>query len=311
MKKTILLVAILVFVLNAQTKAQQIHQLTQYLTNDFAFNPAVAGSSPYFVSKASFRKQWLGLQGSPTTGVLSLHTKFNEKNMGVGALLYTDQTGATSRFGFQLAYAYQIPLEEDRTYLGLGVAGALLAQGVDFSKLTAKDAIDAQLANTAQSKMGFDSHLGAYLKSENYWAGISVNQLLASKFKFFDDQASIQNARHLYLTGGYTFNATEKVAIEPSVLFKMATGYKPQIDLNARAWYNKQYWLGLGYRTSDAIAILAGIQLNSGINAAVSYDITTSGLNQVSNGSLEFTLGYNFGGKFNTNSNTVVSPRSE
>ena len=71
----------------------------------------------------------------------------------------------------------------------------------------------------------------------------------------------------------------------------------PQFELNARGIYklnSNNYWLGVAYRTEDAASILLGLDMGSGFNFAYSYDITTSGLNTVSNGSHEITLGYNF-----------------
>ena len=298
MKKIAILLSLL-FV-GYQVQAQQIHQLTQYMSNNYAYNPAVAGSSDMFVSKMQFRKQWAGLEGSPTTFLVSLHGSIlpDSKSVGLGAILYSDVTGPTARSGMQLSYAYQLPLDNlGETHLGLGIAGNFMQYRIKFDELVLRDDNDPQIGTGKQSKIGADAHLGAYLSNKNYWAGISVNQLFASKFSFVADGESVQNNQHIYLTGGYKYDFSQEFALEPGLLLKMAKGASPQAEIFARGIYtmdDNQYWLGASLRTADAVNIMVGVNLDNGFNFGYSYDITTSGLNKVSNGSHELSLGFNF-----------------
>lgn len=277
--------------------AQQIHQLTQYMLNDFAYNPAVAGSSDKFITKLGFRKQWTGIDGAPTTVYASINGNLSQKKtVGIGGILFSDATGPTRRLGLQLAYAYQLPLNlEGNTQLGFGLSATLMQASINYNDLVIGDNGDPQLGNGTESKLGADANFGVYLRGTQYSVGIAANQLFASKFNFLGtDTANIQNARHFYLMGNYTFDLNEKFGLQPGLLLKMVKGTNPQAEINVRAIYDKQYWLGLGYRTEDALAILLGVQLNNGFNIAYSYDITTSGLNSVSGGVHEISLGYDF-----------------
>ncbi len=63
--------------------------------------------------------------------------------------------------------------------------------------------------------------------------------------------------------------------------------------------YNKMIWLGVGYRTEDAIAPIIGYQYqfpkgNSMLKIGYSYDVTTSELKNYSSGSHEIMLNYCF-----------------
>ncbi len=284
-----------------QANAQQIHHLTHYMLNDYAFNPAVAGSTNDVVTKFNFRKQWVGLNESPTTVSLSAHTNLlDSKAVGVGAIFLSDRTGPTKRTGVQLSYAYHLPIVENETYLGFGIGMNLLQYSIDFTDLILADPDDTQVGNNSASKFGADSNLGIYLHNStngirNYWVGLSINQLFASKYKFDSAIENIQNDRHIYLTGGYLFNFSDNFSLEPSLMMKAVKGTNPQLDINARAIYKDSYWAGLSLRTADAIAILLGLNLNNGFNFAYSYDITTSSLNTVSSGTHEISLGYNIG----------------
>ena len=42
-------------------KSQQNSMTSQYLFNDFAINPAVAGTKSYSPLSISFRRQWVGI----------------------------------------------------------------------------------------------------------------------------------------------------------------------------------------------------------------------------------------------------------
>ncbi|MBK7482874.1 MAG: type IX secretion system membrane protein PorP/SprF [Flavobacteriales bacterium] len=62
--------------------------------------------------------------------------------------------------------------------------------------------------------------------------------------------------------------------------------------------YNNQVWLGVSYRTEDAIAPLIGYQIATGkdktsmFKIGYSYDVTTSRLKNYSSGSHEIMLNY-------------------
>lgn len=297
MKKSLIYIA-LFFAISQSVVAQQIFQLTQYANNKFAYNPAVAGSNDYFTAQAGFRKQWAGIEGAPTTIHASVEGNLSQKkSVGLGLLLYNDATGPTSRFGVQIGYAYQLPLNLDgTTQLGFGIAGSLLSQSVDFDQLVLGQGGDPQIGTNAASKFGADAHLGVYLKGKSFSVGLSANQLFGSKFKIVtDDAATIENARHFYLAGDYHYDINEKIALEPTLLLKMVQGANPQAEINLRGYYQNKYWLGVGYRTEDALALMLGAKFADKFSFSYSYDLTTSKLSTVSNGSHELRLAYQFG----------------
>ncbi len=53
--------------------AQQQPYYTQYILNNFILNPALAGIQNYWDLKVSYRNQWVGLQGGPTTLYLTVN----------------------------------------------------------------------------------------------------------------------------------------------------------------------------------------------------------------------------------------------
>lgn len=65
-------------------------------------NPAVAGVNKQTTMGASYRSMWSGIAGSPVTALVYGSTFLEKANIGVGAYLYSDVTGPTSRRGFKL-----------------------------------------------------------------------------------------------------------------------------------------------------------------------------------------------------------------
>lgn len=68
-------------------EAQQLPQYTQFMLNDFAMNPAIAGTNPYWKAMSDDRYQWLGITDAPRTYMLTLNGPLTEKHIGIGAYL--------------------------------------------------------------------------------------------------------------------------------------------------------------------------------------------------------------------------------
>ena len=68
-KLTLLFVSIF---MGSMLQAQQLPQLSQFMLNDFAVNPAIAGMNDYYQIKTSVRNQWVGIEDAPKTTLLSI-----------------------------------------------------------------------------------------------------------------------------------------------------------------------------------------------------------------------------------------------
>ena len=53
--------------------SQQLPIFSQYLLNDYAYNPAIAGSKDYYDVKSNHRYQWVGITDAPRTYTLSIN----------------------------------------------------------------------------------------------------------------------------------------------------------------------------------------------------------------------------------------------
>ena len=108
-----------------------------------------------------------------------------------------------------------------------------------------------------------------------WYASLSVKNLLGSH----SDALGYQNARTLYLMGGYeyTFPFNPSFKLKPSLLAKAADFSVYQAEAALILDYENAFWGGLGYRINDAFTFLAGVNWNW-LRVGVAYDLTTSKL---------------------------------
>lgn len=286
---------ILIFVIGALIgKAQQLPQYTQYMLNEMAINPAVAGKDGVADLRTNNRYQWVGITDAPRTYMLTFHTPIKNKHMGLGTNIYTDIVGPTRRVGISLAYAYQIKLTE-QTILSFGLSAGIQQWGIDGSKIILHDKDDDNLLTHYQTKTVPDFGAGLYVHNDKFYIGFSAPQLYQSPIKLYkdgDDKGKL--VTHFLLNGGYKFSLGEDFKIEPSFLVKYANPSPIKIDLGARAIYKDQVWLGVGYRHRDAVTALLGFMYKNYLMIGYSYDFTTTSIRKYTTGTHEVMLGIRF-----------------
>ena len=295
MKKSLIVILVC---LAALTKAQQLPMYSQYLTNDFILNPAIAGSKPYFPIQINSRTQWSGLGTiAPKTNTLSYHMPVAYDAIGIGAIVMQDETGPYSQIGVTLSFAYHIQLDEDDvTRLSLGLSGLMTQHTLNQDDLIFHNP-DPEFQGS-YSKMVPDASFRAYLYSKNFSLSASAHQLFESTFKesvqdIFGDNSQV---RHYFAHASYRIDIHSDLAIEPSLLVKTTEVSPTQLDVNARVIIDNNYWAGLSLRSSKSLVILAGLNMGS-LFLSYSYDHGISSLSSVASGSHEISLGFNINDK--------------
>jgi type IX secretion system PorP/SprF family membrane protein len=278
-------------------QAQQLPQLSQYQFNDYVFNPAVAGSRPFFELRSGHRYQWVGIQDSPRTFTLSGTTPLG-KNMGLGGYLFTDNVGPTRRTGIQFSYAYHLRITDDLK-LSLALSGGVLQFLIDGSKIQFNDPGDPAMDDQLRGELKPDAKFGFMLYHPRYWFGAAAPQILQNKVYFVDDADQTLSVMedHYYVTGGYRFLLGTDWKVEPSFLVKYVSPVPAKIDITATVRYRDAFWLGASYRTNDAYCAMLGYWHKESFQFGYSYDIITSNLRNYSTGTHELMLAVTLGRK--------------
>lgn len=275
--------------------AQQDPQFTQFMGDRLSINPAFAGSKDAICGTLMYRNQWSGFDGAPTTVLFNGHAPIKSIRSGVGLTFFNDNIGQLNTNILRAHYAYHLKLGSNFLNLGASIGMYNSAIGSEWVAIDPVEGDDA-IPLSQQSNTKFDASFGLYFhRPGKFYAGLSSTHLSQGEM----EDVNIEIARHYYLMGGYIFDINPMFNINPNVLIKSDIA-STQYDLNVNGEYhtgNKMIWLGVTYRTVDAIAPQLGYQQQFGKNTlrvGYSYDITTSQLSNYSNGSHEIMVNFCF-----------------
>jgi len=289
-------------------------QLTQYFLDGLIYNPAYAGSKDALSTNIFGRQQWLGFTDAannnitPLSVVFGMHAPLYSINSGVGLNVVYDKLGFEKNIGVKLNYAYKFLMNNEKGRMGIGLGISLLNKTIDFNQLIVEQPGDPLLkVNQSESAMAPNVDLGIYYQyGTTFDIGISGTNLMESTIKI--GNVNYTQKRNLYLSSSYQItlmDSREPLYLIPSVLVK-SNFINAQVDINARVEYNNFLWGGISYRYQDAVALMAGVNLN-GFLIGASYDITAGSLSGSSKGSVELFVGYNM--KINQNVRSTFNTR--
>jgi type IX secretion system PorP/SprF family membrane protein len=313
----------IVFIGAAQlVTAQQRPQYTQYMFNNYLLNPALSGIENYTDVKAGYRSQWTGLEGAPVTSYLTVNAPLGsafvngdasavpeadgenpgsrmytqyyqaaEPHAGIGFTLVTDKAGPITQTDIDATYAYHIGITSTFN-LALGVAAGVSRTALNTSEITTEYS-DPAIYNGSSGQWSPDLGAGIWGYSSNYYIGASVQQILPQNLYYSSTNSIYQNKSvpHFFFTAGYKIFMSDDLTLMPSFMIKEINPVPITYDINTKVEFRDVFWIGGSYRHDDSFGILAGFNISSFLNVGYSYDITTSALNTVSNGTHEIVLG--------------------
>ncbi|HEY4327214.1 MAG TPA: type IX secretion system membrane protein PorP/SprF [Mucilaginibacter sp.] len=330
MKKNLLFLIVLVYYAQP-ILAQQKPQYTQYVFNNLLLNPAVSGIENYTDLRAGYRSQWTGLQGAPVTSYLTVTMPLGDKFLqgdatafpaagginpssrlytqnymaaephhGIGLMVVSDQAGPISQTNLAATYAYHLGLTESIN-LALGVQAGVNHISLNTSQITLENPFDPAITNGTNSQWKPDVGAGIWLYASNYYFGASVQQLLPENLYFSTNNTYNQSKTvpQYFITSGVKVFLSDDITLLPSFLVKVIKPVPITYDVNAKISFKDKFWIGGSYRRDDSFGVLAGVNISSFINVGYSYDITTSGLNTVSNGTHEIVISLLLNNRYN------------
>ena len=288
-------ILLLVLIFN-QGKAQQLPLYSQYWWNDYIINPAYTGSLNYSPLQMTFRKQWVGFNGSPELFTLGGHSRVNDK-VAIGGLIFKDQTGgAITQTGVIGNYCYRIKMNE-QSFISMALSGQFNQYAFDNSRVQALAPSDPALMDGIQKSMAPDASFGIlYQKGQKTKIGFSINQLFESRINNLSENDNNNLVRHFNISASKAIQLDSNFVFEPSVLIKSTASSPTQVDLMGRVKFKDFLWAGVSYRYQDAMVALLGFNFKN-MFLGYSYDVTMSEISTYSSGSHEIVFGCMIGRK--------------
>ena len=287
----------LYIIINLAAIAQQDPQFTFNKLTLLTVNPGYAGHDGQITGTMLNRYQWDGVHGSPKTLVFSAGaaTQLFGVNSGVGINIVSDELGFQQNIAVTFDYAYRKKTRFGD--LGIGTSLGFYSMAIKAEWFIPEsdyhDAVtdDKDIPPAESSQLAFDLGLGIYLRSKDYFFGVSATHINQASI-LLGETARTYLARHYYLSGGYNITLTDPLfELKPAIYIKTDMAAL-QADFAIDLVYNKRFSGGLNYRINDAVSILVGFEMNNGLRMGYAYDIITSALAGYSGGSHELFLSY-------------------
>ena len=331
MRKHFVIALLFTFSATFMANGQQLPQFSQYMNNPYVINPAASSLFSDIDINLGFRQQWAGFEGAPQTyyasGTVNIGklpaptgklysipishpemlrqppTQRYGKHV-VGGLVARDEYGVFERTSIMGSYSYHHPIGEKYWIAGgisLGWYGMNFNQNDIILEVDADNTYNDFIANGNQANL-FDVNAGLYLYSDNAFLGYSVYQLGRNEINLGNEDTPVNfsSARlemHHYVTAGYGFAVSEKMRLTPSFMLKIRPPSPLSVDINLMAEWDRRFRLGLSYRNQDAISVILGANITDEIRLAYAYDYITSDINDLSSGSHEVVVGFQFNRK--------------
>ena len=296
LKYTILFILFFVFGIQ-MAYGQWDAQISQYWRLKNFYNPAFIAETQNIESSLLHRRQWVGITNAPVTSIVSLNmpVSFLGKDHGIGAVITNEKVGLFSNTYMLGQYTYKFKFKNNK-FLHVGLQGGVM--NVDFdaagiriptTEYHSSKENDPSFPTVNGDKI-IDGGLGIAWLTPRYYVGFSVTHLWEPSFEMTEDQKAYV-ARTYYLMGGYNIQLDNPlIELQPSAFFKTdAVAY--QMDITAKVEYNKMFNGGISWRKDEGFVFLLGVKIRN-IDAGYSYDLATSEISAVSNGSHELFIRY-------------------
>ncbi len=300
--KTKYIITIFIGFLSLAAQAQQDAGFSMYFFNPVYINSGYAGSRETFSGSLVHRSQWVGMEDAPTTQSFSFHSAIPNTKIGLGLQVYNDVSGPMKNTGLKLTYAYHMPLTA-KTKLSFGISGMMNNVRIGWDKINIDDNTDPSFVGNDASSWVPDASAGLYLYRTRFYAGISANHLLESKFDLTTspgaDMAKFN--RQYYFTSGVVVPISKSIDLRPSVLFKYVESAPVIGELDAALIFYQRVFVGAGYRTGKRIEIdgfdnmligLLQVQLTQQISLGYAYDYYLNREGDYNSGTHEIMLGW-------------------
>ena len=286
-------------------KAQQEILYTQYNFSQLAINPAYAGNNIHLGFTAISRKQWIGLEGSPTSisffadaAVLGHKgrraQKLNElksesKKLGIGLILFNDKIGVNNTLQASLAYSFKINFST-YTRLSFGFQTGILNFNQSFKELkniAPNDLVFQENINITRVNIG----AGVIFETEHYFIGLSVPSILKHGLDASNLTENTQ-LRQYFISAGYLFYIHSLYKLKPNVMVRHTEGFPIQFDTNLHLLYNDKLWTGISYRYKNSFGVFSKILISDSLSFGIAYDFNIGEIGQVNKGSAEILISY-------------------
>lgn len=274
-------------VIGTKVMAQADISMATHWYNRANYNPASITKTDYIYLFSNVRKQWVGINGSPTVFNIQASEYFHSLHSAFGFSMVSDQIGATQAINPMFTYAYRITSDRDWS-ISMGLSVGVFSRFVDNSLLEAENVNDPTIYSTLEQIIRPDANLGIEFQNRHFIFGISSTHL----FSIVKDSTLFLNSNHRY--GYVIYKNTDLEFINYNVGLQLVNRYNLTVAegnlsirfKNATGLNNgpkEIFDLGLTYRSTNQLTLLFGLNISSNLRIGYAYDKSfMAGYSQIS-----------------------------
>jgi len=285
------LVSTLFFLATKANAQNSQFSYTQYMDNLTPFNPAYSLLDKAASVSTLGRKQWLGVDGSPTTFLADANIPLESINGSAGLIVLNDQFAIEHQTEVNAYFAKAIQLNATN-YLAVSLNAGIRNYVADYTSLDAGDPVFMNNVRQTKPNLGF----GVMYYTDWYYVGISVPELTVTSL----GTASVQNnedfENHYYFAAALLDNVSDDVIFKPATLVSYVKGVPLIADISGTFILKQTIGFGVNYRTNNEMAGILTINVD-GFHIGYSYQfgVASDNLGGFNMPTHEITLSYRFG----------------
>jgi type IX secretion system PorP/SprF family membrane protein len=301
-------------------------QYSQYYAAPLFLNPAMAGVELNERIGFNYRVQWPRIDAKFTTYSAYYDAHLPEINSGIGFHFMQDKETSSSELTsttLSSIYSYELQLAK-KVFFRTGFQASFMRKSLDFSSgqffsnnINELNPFGIPNTPTDLSDLEdpvnlFSLSVGGILIADNLWIGASVFHLNQPNQSFFQDVNSALPMK-INFHAGYRFSLGEGgfrsdfTTLSRERYFIPSLNYKKQgpfeqLDLGAYLYLEPivfgMWYRGLPFKSisrvsnRDALVMMVGVNLLSGVNLGYSFDYTVSKIGIKSGGAQELSLSW-------------------
>ena len=287
--KNILIVVIAMMMAYSVT-AQHSTLMSQYMFNGLVVNPAYAGAKNNLAVNISYRNQWTGFEGAPTTQIASIHAPIDRNPISVGGMISREEVGVSTDIALRGLVSYKLKMDDGRLRFGIGAGFA--NTNSRWSEFQIDEVNDTLFQSDVAGLVRPLFSAGAYFEAKKWYAGYSMPSIMRYEYVGQDEVRSIFSMARIehILTAGYAYKYSRSIVIKPSFLVRTNPSSGAQADINCNVIFSNKLWTGASYRHNEAIIAMMEYQVHHQFRIGYAYDYSLGPIGSYSAGSHELML---------------------
>lgn len=270
---------------------QNTFSYNQYADNLTPVNPAYSLLDKAGNVNILGRRQFIGLDGAPTSLLMSASFPLENIGASAGLFLVNDKFAVENQTEVNAFFAKSIQLA-NATYLSVSLNAGIRSYIANYSTLDPNDPVFSQDVRETKPNIGF----GVMLYGDNFYLGVSVPELSFRNL----GAASVQQANylrsHYYFCGGVLIPLNEDVQFKPASLVSYLQGSPVIADFSGTIYLKEQLGLGVNYRTNKQVAGIISVNANSfKVGYSYQFGTSSSNLGGYNNATHEVSISYRWG----------------